>query len=91
MSGASILGMQRAYKSNIDQIKKSSPLKTRKKYLGYKHINKLETKNFSEEEMVHFKLQLKKQKQHDRIISITVTILMLMILLVIVMVISGKF
>lgn len=88
--GASIHGMQRAFKSNIDQLKKFSPLKTRKKYMGYKSVDRLETKQFSEEEMAQFKLKLKKQKQHDRIVSLIVILVVLLVLTVILLMISGK-
>ena len=88
--GASIHGMQRAFKSNIDQIKKFSALKTRKKYMGYKSVDRLETKQFSEEEMAQFKLKLKKQKQHDRIVSMVVILIVLLILTVLMLMITGK-
>ena len=84
-----ILGMQREYKSNIDQIKKISPLKTRKRYLGYKHIESHETKHLTKEEMAQLKLQLKKRKQHDTKVSILVLVAMLLVLAVILIFISG--
>ena len=90
LGGGSILGMQRAYKSNVDQIKKFSPLKTRKKYLGYKHIDSLDAKHLTEEEMARLKLVLKKRKQHDSIVSIIVIVIMLITLAVILLMISGK-
>ena len=88
--GASIQGMQRAFKTNIDQIKKFSALKTRRKYMGYKSVDRLETKQFSEEEMAQFKLKLKKQKQHDRIVSLVVILIVLLLLTVALLMISGK-
>lgn len=85
-----ILGMQKAYRSNIDQIKKHRALDTRKKYLGYKNSSTLDTKKMSEKELADFLFHLKQKKLHDIRVSIIVFIVMTVTLGVILFLISSS-